>query len=106
MSVGTVDLFDFDPFHLRAGVGILIASDKNRGKGYATMALKELIKYAFKTLQLNQLYCNISTDNEASMQLFQSCGFEMVGIKKKWIKTPTGYKDEAIFQLVHNQVEY
>ena len=33
-AVGAIDLFDFDPYHVRAGVGILIHGDKNRRKGY------------------------------------------------------------------------
>ena len=41
-AVGAIDLFDFDPYHLRAGVGILIA-DEFRNKGYAFEAL-ELLK--------------------------------------------------------------
>jgi diamine N-acetyltransferase len=101
-SVGSIDLFDFDPYHLRAGVGILIAAEKERRKGYATSALEELITYAFSTLQLNQLYCNISVNNKASMSLFQKVGFILVGIKKKWIKTISGYEDEALLQLINN----
>ena len=34
--IGLLDLFEFDPFHLRAGVGILIADNNEQGKGYAT----------------------------------------------------------------------
>ncbi|MGD0341760.1 MAG: GNAT family N-acetyltransferase, partial [Bacteroidales bacterium] len=66
-TIGTIDLFDFDPFHKRAGVGILIADDAERRKGYASMALKCLIDYCFKTLQLHQLYCNILANNCESM---------------------------------------
>ncbi len=102
-SVGTIDLYDFDPFHQRAGIGILIATEKNREKGYATEALRELIKYAFEVLQLNQLYCNIGTDNKASLHLFQKSGFKLIGIKKKWIKTTKGYKDEALLQLINGR---
>ena len=29
-AVGAIDLFDFDPFHFRAGVGILIHDEKDR----------------------------------------------------------------------------
>jgi diamine N-acetyltransferase len=39
-SIGTIDLFDFDPFHKRAGLGILIADESFRRKGYASMALR------------------------------------------------------------------
>ena len=102
-SVGTIDLFDFDPYNQRAGVGILVATDNDRKKGYATKALNELIKYAFQTLRLNQLFCNVTTDNKPSMQLFQKAGFELAGIKKKWVRTSGGFKDEALLQLINKK---
>src|SRR5450759_2994573 len=48
IAIGTIDIFDFDPFHKRAGVGILIANDGYRRKGYASMSLTCLIRYCFK----------------------------------------------------------
>ncbi|MBI5011000.1 MAG: GNAT family N-acetyltransferase, partial [Bacteroidia bacterium] len=81
VSIGTIDIFDFDPFHMRAGLGILIASEEYRRKGYATMALTCLIDYCFKTLQLHQLYCNILANNLESIDLFKKLGF--VQKKKK-----------------------
>ena len=35
-EIGLIDLFDFDPANKRAGIGILIASKKNRQKGYGS----------------------------------------------------------------------
>jgi diamine N-acetyltransferase len=101
VSVGLIDLFDFDPFHLRAGIGILIANSEYRQKGYATEALKLTIRYAFETLQLHQLYCNISSDNTISLQLFQNVGFGVVGTKKEWLKTKNGWQDEIMLQIIN-----
>jgi len=101
-TIGTIDIFDFDPFHKRAGIGILIAEEEQRRKGYATMSLKCLTDYCFKTLQLHQLWCNILADNHESIELFQKLGFIQIGIKKDWIKTADGYLDEHMFQLVNN----
>ena len=101
VPVGTIDLFDFDPFHSRAGIGILIANMEYRKKGYATEALSLLIRYAFETLQLHQLYCNISHDNHVSLQLFKNHGFETVGTKKEWHKTVDGWNDEVMLQLIN-----
>ena len=70
-TIGTIDLFDFDPYHNRAGIGILIGDKSERKKGYASAALENLVHYAFHTLQLNQIYCNILTDNKESLILFQ-----------------------------------
>jgi diamine N-acetyltransferase len=99
-TIGTVDIFDFDPFHKRAGLGILIADEEERKKGYASMALKCLTEYCFDTLQLHQLYCNILSNNCESINLFKKLGFKEAGIKKEWIKTPEGYLDEHLFQLI------
>jgi diamine N-acetyltransferase len=100
-TIGTIDIFDFDPFHKRAGIGILIADEDQRRKGYATMALKCLIEYCFKTLQLHQLYCNILANNTESMDLFRKQGFVQTGNKKEWVKTAEGYLDELMFQMMN-----
>jgi diamine N-acetyltransferase len=100
-TIGTIDIFEFDPFHKRAGVGILLANESYRRKGYASMSLVCLINYCFKTLQLHQLYCNILSTNKESLELFKKHGFIQTGIKKDWILTEKGYLDEFIFQLIN-----
>lgn len=96
--VGAVDLFDFDPYHLRAGVGILIHNPADRKQGYASNALQALSNYAMDILGLKQLYANIAADNAVSIQLFEKLGFKQAGIKKDWLKIAGGWKDEILFQ--------
>ncbi len=103
-TVGTVDLFDFDPFHMRAGVGILVNRKEYRNKGFATEALRLMIEYCFEHLHLHQLYCNILVDNEPSIKLFEQAGFVQCGVKKQWIKTRDGWVDELMFQLINPNV--
>lgn len=100
-SVGTIDLFDFDPYHNRAGVGILIGEKSDRKKGYASAALKKFIDYGFNILQLHQLYCNIVPANEDSIKLFENQGFKICGRKNDWIKTPGRYIEEYMLQLIN-----
>jgi diamine N-acetyltransferase len=101
-TIGTVDLFEFDPFHNRAGVGILIGEENDRKKGYASMVLEKIILYAFDTLQLHQLFCNISEENKESLTLFEKKGFKITGTKKEWLKTKSGFKDEFILQIINH----
>lgn len=102
-TVGTIDLFDFDPYHRRAGVGILIGEKPDRSKGYATMALRKFIQYCFEILQLHQLFCNITSNNAESLGLFKKCGFRVTGRKSDWIKTADGYIEELMLQLINNK---
>lgn len=95
--VGMIDLFDFNPQHRRAGIGILITKDQ-QGKGYASEALALVISYCFDHLHLHQIYANITSDNEASLALFKKFDFQQVGIKKDWIQSKNVFKDEVLFQ--------
>ena len=81
-AIGLIDLFDFDPKNNRAGVGILISNESNRNKGVGSEVLALIINYAFEQLQLHQLYANIGSDNEISLQLFTKFGFQKIGDRK------------------------
>ena len=99
-SIGCVDLFDFEPRHQRAGVGILIGNPADRKNGYAANALGQLVNYAFTTLNLNQLFCNIAVNNTASLALFTKLGFEITGTKKQWLHINGNWIDEHTLQLL------
>lgn len=98
--MGMIDLFDFDPKHLRAGIGILV-HPKFQKKGIATSALEMIINYAFSQLNLHQLYANITQDNLQSIALFKKNNFVFVGEKKDWIRANGVYKSELLFQLIN-----
>ncbi|MDR1878559.1 MAG: GNAT family N-acetyltransferase [Bacteroidales bacterium] len=95
--IGLADLFNFSPKHLRADVGMLIHADY-RENGYAAEALKLLSEYAFSTLNMHQLVCNITPDNTASIRLFQKQGFVLVGTKKEWLRLGDSWVDEQMYQ--------
>jgi diamine N-acetyltransferase len=102
--VGTIDLFDFDPFNSRAAVGILIAEKEERRKGYAMEALELVKKYSFDILKINQLYCSILTENSSSLDLFQKAGFIITGTRREWSWNGNGFKDEYFLQLFQTRV--
>ena len=98
--VGAIDLFDFDPFHRRAGTGILIADPSDRKKGYAREALETLKDYCQSVLSLHQLYCNISEGNRESIRLFTTAGFTPVGEKKEWLFNGQHFESEWLYQCI------
>jgi len=97
--LGIIDIFDYNPQHKRAGLGILIL-DNEQHKGYASEALSVLIDYCFDQLNLHQLFVNISTDNKNSIKLFKKHNFVKIGVKKEWIFYKGTFKDEILFQLL------
>ena len=100
-AIGLIDLFEFDAKNNRAGIGILIGNTENRSQGVGSQALELLIQYAFRQLNLHQLYANIDVENESSISLFTKFGFQNIGIKKQWNLVDGKYKDETVFQLIN-----
>ncbi len=98
--IGAIDLFDFEPKHRRAGVGIMLISEE-RAKGLAGLALDLLISYAFEHLNLHQLYCHIEENNSSSMQLFESKGFVLSGEKRDWNLRNASWIKEYFYQLIN-----
>ena len=98
-TAGMIDLFDFDPFHNRGGIGIMV-HEKWRNKRIASESLRLFINYASENIGIHNFYCNILTTNEASIRLFVGLGFELAGRKKEWLKINGKYEDELMYQLI------
>lgn len=98
-TVGTIDMYDFDPHHRRAAIGIMV-DRKFRERGIADEALFVLCKYVFSYLKLHQLYAYIPVDNEPSRRLFVHCGFKEIGLLPDWQQTEEGYKDVLLVSLI------
>lgn len=103
-AVGMVDIFDYDPKNRRAGLGIIIFGELERGKGFGFEALQLITRYSFTHLEMHQLYANILEENTPSIKLFEKAGFTRVGLKKDWIRFRGSYKNELLYQLIHNDV--
>lgn len=103
-QVGLIDIFDLEPKDRRAALGIVIANEAERGKGYGGEALSLVCNYCFKHLALHQVYANITANNEASRRLFERQGFVKVGVKKDWNFINGQFQDEILYQLINSNV--
>jgi diamine N-acetyltransferase len=79
----------------------MIYDKDDEGQGYASSALQALIRYSFQILGLNQLYCNVLSNNTRSLNLFKSKDFSVVGLKREWVLTTTDWLDEYMLQLIN-----
>ena len=97
--IGTVDLYDFDPLHQRAGIGILIDS-KYRRKGYAGQVLMLLEEYTFRFLNMRQLYAIIPERNNSSIRLFTKTGYRQTGLLEDWLAFDGSFYPALIMQKI------
>jgi diamine N-acetyltransferase len=98
-SMGTIDLYDYDPINMRAGIGILLDAAYRR-KGFGKEILELIREYAFRVLHLKQLFAYIPEGNVFSFKLFVACGYTRCGLLKSWRKTADGFEDVFLMQLI------
>ena len=83
LTLGCIDLFDFDPRNRRAALGMYIAPEY-RGKGVGKEALRLLEEYAFGFLHLRVLYAVIATNNIACTALYRNAGYTPSSPLQAW----------------------
>ena len=101
-AVGMIDLYDFDPMNLRAGVGILL-DHEYRNQGLGTQALLLIQQYAFEFLSLKQLFAYIPKANIHSIKLFAKCNYKQAGILQAWTKQRDAFDDALVVQLINER---
>lgn len=99
VTVGAVDLYDFDPANSRCGVGILIYTPWRR-QGLGRQALAMLAHYCRSRLSLHQLWAIASTANVASRRLFGSAGYAETATLRSWLCSAGRYTDAVMMQLM------
>ena len=65
-----------------ASLGIMIGDKGCWGKGYASEAIRLVVDYAFKRLNLHKVTAGIAAIHEASVKAFQKAGFVVEGTAK------------------------
>ena len=83
VTMGCIDLFDFDPRNRKAALGMYIAPEY-RGKGVGRMALEQVERYAFGHLNLRLLYAVIATNNAPCTALYKTSGYTPSSPLQRW----------------------
>lgn len=82
---GTISLKNIDADSNTAEYAIALRYDA-QGKGVGMFATKEILKYAFQTLNLNRVYLNVLGDNVNAIRLYEKCGFIFEGEFREHLK--------------------
>lgn len=85
--IGTCGFTRFDYGNEAAEVGYVINPDFH-GRGYATEALRRVIRFGFDYLNIHRIEAKYMEDNAASRRVMEKCGMTFEGIRRDslWIK--------------------
>ena len=87
-----------DVYRINAEIGYWVG-EPHWGKGYATDAIKQLVRFAFDELHLLRLYACVFEHNKASMRVLEKAGFEQEAVIKSSIIKNNKVCSECLYSL-------
>lgn len=81
--IGTVSLEEIDHISRKATLGIFIGDKSCRNKGYGAEAIRLVLEYGFKYLNLNNIKLDVLGFNERAIACYKKCGFKEYGRRRK-----------------------
>lgn len=98
--IGSCGLHRINPKDQTAVLGIAIGEKKYWGKGYGTEAIRLILDYGFKTLNLHRVSSSAFDFNERSIRMHRKIGFKEEGRLRKARFINGQFWDEILFGLL------
>ncbi len=77
--IGGCGIYKSKGTHSRAFIGFLL-NREYWGKGYATEAARELVRFGFDELKLHRIFARVFPENAASIRVLEKCGMIREGL--------------------------
>ncbi len=103
--IGNIGLKDINHLHRTATLGIFIGDKECRNKGYGTEAIKILLEYGFKYLNLNNIKLDVFEFNERAIRCYEKCGFKVYGRRRKCYFLNGEYYDRIEMDILAEEFE-
>ena len=101
--IGQISLHNIDHLHRNAFLGILIGEVEHHGKGYGTEAVRLILDYGFKTLNLHNIILSVHEDNYAGIACYKKVGFKEAGRRREWFFKNGKYTDVIYMDILENE---
>ena len=103
--VGDIQLANINWRNRTATVGLSIARQADRGKGYGTDATVTLIRFGFEHLGLYRVTAAIAEYNSGAQRILEKCGFVQEGRERQAIYSGGRRWDRLVYGLLITEFE-
>lgn len=89
-----------DQKNKRASVGIFIGHRDYLGKGYGTEAMKLLVDFLFREVNLHKVKLNVFAFNKRAIRSYEKCGFKVEVVSRDGLYRDGQYHDIYVMSLM------
>lgn len=103
--IGTIGLHEINNIDRTSTLGIFIGDKSGRNKGYGTEAIRLILEYGFKYLNLNNIDLDVFSFNERAIACYKRCGFKEYGRRRKCYFLNGKYYDRVRMDILSEEFE-
>lgn len=103
--IGSCGLFGISRINRKAELMIVIYNKNCWGKGYGTEAIRLLLKYGFKQLNLNRIYLFTHDRNTRAQHIYEKIGFKPGGRRRQASYFEGAYHDLLLYDLLATEFQ-
>lgn len=98
--IGNTSLFGID-WHCRsAEFGIMVGEKRYWDQGYGTEAVRLIVKYGFKTLNMHRIWLRVYETNPRAIRAYEKAGFKLEGRYRQGKYQEGAYVDVLLMSIL------
>lgn len=98
--IGSCQLHSISPVHRSAELQIRIGEAKERGRGYGTEAVRLLLDFGFRDLNLHRIHLHVWATNEVALKMYERLGFVREGVLRRAAYIDGDYLDVVVMGIL------
>ncbi|MCU1472998.1 MAG: hypothetical protein JWQ92_1066 [Amnibacterium sp.] len=102
VAVGTISLFESNALARHAEVGIALVPEA-RGQGIGTLAISQLVEFAFVRRNLRRLHLQAIASNAGAIRAYEKVGFVVEGRRRDHAWVRGAYEDIVLMGILRSE---
>lgn len=104
-AIGVINLSVPNPIHRSAEFSIRIGNVNDRGKGFGTEALRQLIHYCWNDLNLHRLSLSVISSNQQAIRSYTKAGFVHEGEMRDAAFIAGEWKNMTVMSILNSNTQ-
>ncbi|MDR2526205.1 MAG: GNAT family N-acetyltransferase [Oscillospiraceae bacterium] len=84
---------------------LFIGEAADRSQGYGAEAIRLLLRYAFRTLNMHCVLLHVNSTNARAIRCYEKCGFQQCGRQREAIFMNGSYADKISMDILESEFD-